>query len=491
MPLYSDIQSLILKQGDIAAQRAIAQGNAAGGTLANIGQTIGSIPAQIQQRQAQAQQNELNTLRVHNERGELADKDKARAKQAAIEQHLSQYDDIEEAIPGLYKIDPTFAASIAKEVRGAQSEALKFQEQVLSTERTKADFISSKLSTEDPGQYTKNLYTLKKAFPDRDWSGFTGDPSQDKPAIQGLMQEAQTTQQRIAAQQKAIDDERMANATKETARHNAALESLNTTNTLSDNARADAVAKETARHNTQMEKAALIRATRPPSSSGGGANTSDVKESVTGMREGTIPPQMPGRASKDYTATMAEAHRQGYDLASAVTDWSATQKHVATLNGAQQTRMAQAIDNAAHSLDVIDNLADEWNGGRFPALNKVTLSAAKNGAMGAKAQQIATKLDAQIADVTSELANVYMGGNSPTDHALSLAAKNLQADWTRDQLKSATALSRKNLQIRSNSMRNVGVAGASPNNPYAAPAQPAAPKLRFNPATGKTEPYQP
>ncbi len=265
---------------------------------------------------------------------------------------------------------------------------------------------------------------------------------------------------------KSADDTRQAESAKETARHNAALETLNSTDKLSDNARADAAAKETARHNAAMEQTARIRANRPTASAGG-VGSSDIKETVAGMKDGTLPPQLPGRASPAYNAIMAEAHRQGFDLATAATDWQATQMHVATLNGAQQTRMAQAIDNAAHSLDVIDNLADEWNGGRFPALNKVTLAAAKNGAMGAKAQQIATKLDAQIADVTSELANVYMGGNSPTDHALSLAAKNLQADWTRDQLKSATALSRKNLQIRSNSMRNVGVAGASPNNPYA------------------------
>ena len=101
------------------------------------------------------------------------------------------------------------------------------------------------------------------------------------------------------------------------------------------------------------------------------------------------------------------------------------------------------------------------------------MAAARQGALGPQAQQIATQLEAQIADVTSELANVYMGGNSPTDHALGLATKNLQANWSLEQLRSALDLSRKNLQIRSNSMKNVGVSGASSANPYAGPADQA------------------
>jgi hypothetical protein len=181
---------------------------------------------------------------------------------------------------------------------------------------------------------------------------------------------------------------------------------------------------------------------------------------------GDQPPTLQGLYRNGAAVRVALA-KKGFNLAQAETDWKATQKHIATLNGAQQTRMAQAVDNAAHSLDVIEDLANQWDGGKFPLLNKARLAAAKQGALGAKAQQIATQLEAQISDVTSELGNVYMGGNSPTDHALSLAAKNLSADWTRDQLKSALGLARKNLQIRLNSMKNAGVAGASEGNPYA------------------------
>ncbi len=216
----------------------------------------------------------------------------------------------------------------------------------------------------------------------------------------------------------------------------------------------------------------------------------DVKEAVKGMKDGTIPPQLPGRASKEYTAMMAEAHRQGYDLAGAATDWIATQKHIATLNGAQQTRLRQAIGQLPDLLDSIDTLADKWKGGRFPVLNKANLALAKGGAYGKDAASIANQLEAQIADVTADLGNVYMGGNSPTDHALGLAAKALSADWDQKVLKDMTALARKNVQTRMNSINTTGVAGASEGNPYApkpaAEAPPASSGVSVKAPNGRT-----
>jgi hypothetical protein len=197
----------------------------------------------------------------------------------------------------------------------------------------------------------------------------------------------------------------------------------------------------------------------------GATGPEDIADAII---RGDQPPTLNGlyRFGAPVRASLAQ---KGFNLAQAETDWKATQKHIATLNGQQQLRMQQAIDNAAHSLDIIDDLAAQWQAGRFPLLNRGRLAAAKAGAMNPQAQEIATRLDAQIADVTAELANVYMGGNSPTDHALGLAAKNLQAEWSLPQLKALIEQSRKNLQIRANSMKNVGVAGASAGNAYATP----------------------
>jgi hypothetical protein len=205
-------------------------------------------------------------------------------------------------------------------------------------------------------------------------------------------------------------------------------------------------------------------------------NPTDVKETVAGMKDGTLPPQLPGRASKEYVALMAEAHRQGFDLATAATDWTATQKHIATMNGAQQLRLNQSVNALPEMLDKADELASKWKGGKLPLLNRGNLTAAKMGAFGKDAQSLANQLDSQIADVVADLGNVYMGGNSPTDHALSLAQKSLNADWSEKTFHDMIALAKNNVKIRQNSIKNTGVVGASENNPYG--AQPAAPAAK-------------
>ena len=198
----------------------------------------------------------------------------------------------------------------------------------------------------------------------------------------------------------------------------------------------------------------------------GSGSSENVKIVVQGMKKGTLPPLLPGRATQEFIDLQAEAERQGFDLAGAASDWNATQKHLATANGAQQTRLRQAVNALPEMLDKVDALAQKWQGGPFPLLNRANLAAAKGGAYGKEAATIANQLDAQIADVVADLGNVYMGGNSPTDHALSLAGKSLSGDWDRDVLLSMVKLAKENVTIRQNSIRNTGVAGASDENPY-------------------------
>ncbi len=226
----------------------------------------------------------------------------------------------------------------------------------------------------------------------------------------------------------------------------------------------------------------------------GNGEASNVKEAIAGMKDGTIPPQMPGRASKDYTAIMAEAHRQGFDLAAAATDWAATQKHFASLNSNQQLRLNQAIGQLPELLDSVDDLASKWKAGRFPLLNRANLALAKNGLMGKDAASIANQLSAQIADVTGDLGAVYMGGNSPTDHALGLAAKALGEDWDEKVLRDMTKLARQNVQTRLNSMRHteavtpssLKAADAAPATPVSAPVEGATKPIEGYPGTEQT-----
>jgi len=171
----------------------------------------------------------------------------------------------------------------------------------------------------------------------------------------------------------------------------------------------------------------------------------------------------------------AALQKKGYDLASAQMDWQATQKLLTTMNSSQQTRLRQAVNFSYDSLDIIDQLNQAWKGGNFPLFNSAAITAASSGVDNkplAKPiditipnpdgssttttikdkQGLATLLNAQINDLTSELGTVYKGGNTSTDESLSLAAGNLKSNWSEETLNSAVQLARTNLQLRKNSI---------------------------------------
>lgn len=225
----------------------------------------------------------------------------------------------------------------------------------------------------------------------------------------------------------------------------------------------------------QAETAAASRLRAGNAAQTAADQKADAKLMMDGIEAGRLPPLLPGRASPQYIALSAEAERRGFNLAGAVTDWVATQAHIKTLNNGQQTRLRQAIGQLPELLDSVQALADKWDAGHYPALNTLALKAAQQGGSSEEAASLARQLETQIADVVSDLAVVYQGGNSPTDEALRLAKTALAGNWSRKTLTDMVALAKKNVKTRNNSINNVGVAGASDDNPYAPNAQPAAP----------------
>lgn len=169
----------------------------------------------------------------------------------------------------------------------------------------------------------------------------------------------------------------------------------------------------------------------------------------------------------------AELEKQGFDFTKARLDWDATSKLMATMNGAQQTRLRQAVGQVKESLPLVEELANKWQAGGFPVMNRAQLIAAQQGVLGPEAQSIATQLTAEISDLTSELGTVYKGGNSSTDESLKLAATQLSADWSNKTLLDAVNLVRKNITYRENSLRlgTAGIADSQYNPTANAPPQ--------------------
>ena len=220
-------------------------------------------------------------------------------------------------------------------------------------------------------------------------------------------------------------------------------------------------------------------ASRRDPSSGSSRQTADpktVSNIVKGIEEGTLPPVVQGLYSNtdDVLSGLVE---RNVNLAQRRQEWEATRRFMTTANSPQQIRLRQAAETAYHSLDVIDAVAKAWDAGRFPALNRARMALATSGGVGGTvratipvantqgriepatkqwtASELARILDAQISDLTAEMANVYMGGNSPTDHAMELASKNLSADWSKQDLVTMVNQGRTNLRYRLNAMDSV------------------------------------
>lgn len=155
-----------------------------------------------------------------------------------------------------------------------------------------------------------------------------------------------------------------------------------------------------------------------------------------------------------------------FDPAQAQQAWTATQRLMSTLNGPGQVRLKQAIDFTDQSIDKLAELADQWNGGQFPLLNKANLGLALQGAKGQEAQSLAARLETQRKEVISELATVYKGGNSPTDEGLKLAETQFDSAWSKGTFEDAVKQAKQNIQYRKNSLDQLA-GGVGASNPYA------------------------
>lgn len=190
-------------------------------------------------------------------------------------------------------------------------------------------------------------------------------------------------------------------------------------------------------------------------------SSSAVKDIADAIEAGDQPPITTG-LYRNAGPVRAELAKRGVPLAKMEQDWRATQKFLAGLNSTQQLRLRQNISTASDSLDKLEGLYKEWQSlGRSSGVklfNRGALAAARN--LPGRAGAVATALNAQIADLTSELGSVYMGGNSATDHALGLAAKNLSADWNQQTFEEGLKQARANIKIRNASIMNGKPAGA-------------------------------
>lgn len=194
--------------------------------------------------------------------------------------------------------------------------------------------------------------------------------------------------------------------------------------------------------------------------SGSTVVTPDVQEIAKGIESGLQPPTTTGLYGKSG-AVRAQLQRDGFNLTKASTDWTATQKWLATANSPQQVRLKQAISSVAQGIQGLKEASAEWNAGGFAPLNSANLKLALSGVYGQKAQETAAKFQQQATIIQDELGQTFMGGNSPTDKALGLAGQVFNTSWSKQTLDTALDNLDKNLTYRLNAIDSVGPTGLS------------------------------
>ena len=164
---------------------------------------------------------------------------------------------------------------------------------------------------------------------------------------------------------------------------------------------------------------------------GGGINN-DVKVVADAIQSGEQPPDFKGMFRNSFPVR-AELGRRGFNVTKAQQDWTAVQKNISTLNNAQNSSMRQAYSKAESMINELGNQYAQWQAtaptSDFKAFNGVALAAAKQ--LPGKAGQLAHMMEAMRNDLVSDMAQIYMRGGVPTDHAMALADKNLSLDWNK------------------------------------------------------------
>ena len=195
--------------------------------------------------------------------------------------------------------------------------------------------------------------------------------------------------------------------------------------------------------------------------------SADIKDLADAIERGDAAPDF-SRLYRDTLGLKAELGRRGYNASQAEMDWKAVNKHLATLNGAQQERLRQAISFTKDTIPQIESAYAEWKKQAgitgFKVANKVNLIAMSN--LPGKAGSAALNLQSLMADFTSELGTVYKGGNSSTDESLKLAAQNLKGEWNEQTFSDALKRINASLNIRENSMKHSTPAGVKAESPY-------------------------
>jgi hypothetical protein len=174
----------------------------------------------------------------------------------------------------------------------------------------------------------------------------------------------------------------------------------------------------------------------------------EIQSTAQGVMNGNLAPDLAQVSSfRDRSRISSALNKDGFNLPAAQSEWKATQRFLNSMNSEKQTRLRQAIGSTRQALDHLKEINQEYSRSSLAPLNYLQLKAQANSG-----NELAVKYLGQLNIIQDELAQVFMGGNSPTEKALDLAKNMLSSNWSAGQLNASIDTIDKNLKYRENAI---------------------------------------
>lgn len=423
-PYVGSIAELMARQGDIRAQAAqqigSAQANAAlqrgqvyGNAAQQIGQSITAIPQQMQAQRALQQESELRGLQLQAAKRQESD---VAAFDAAFKN--PDRDSILNALPGHLK--PT----VMKQFTDADSSAAKLQKLQSDLQQANTEYLAGLgASVAEHGydltaaglalQHARNTY-------ERSGNGamvqqidaiaqqISSDPNKLKSIVDGVIQQSPERAKMLqTATHQAAQLEQSKTVSEETARHNAAMEALQTVTS----GRQAKEAEERARHNAAMERlraAQISQNEAAPELSPEALQLTAHQYAMTGQ----LPPMgMGGKGAKVRTDIINKAAEiyKGLDLPTQAAAYKANQESLKKLVG-QRDAIGAFEETALKNLDVFINAAGKIADTGSPLLNKPLRAITGTGLGSAEQTAFETARRTVVPEFAKILANPGLSG---------------------------------------------------------------------------------
>jgi hypothetical protein len=229
---------------------------------------------------------------------------------------------------------------------------------------------------------------------------------------------------------------------------------------------------------TQIEAEAEARARggrrgAPPivGSGGGGMNASEDETTIAllvdGVKSGNQEPPSTTALfrTKGGRQFLAGMQKQGINMAKLRTDWSATQQFYRTQNTRPFVMLRTQMDNANSLFDqyeaLSDHLAQIVPDYKVTGLNRLMQTLQSQGLGSTDAAQTIQKMYSIAPGLKSEMANVYMGGGVPTDHAMRLADNFVDPTLSHERRAAQIDIGRFEIGVRRNALSTAGIVGTS------------------------------